>query len=117
LEGEAAIAITGKAEAFTVRPEKIAMVEPGAEVHPDDCTATGNVREVVYLGAVTRYIVSLDVGSTLVVLQQNLTTSSMEALQVQGKAVRLVWRADSNRHVEAPAGADDGSIDPGEETA
>jgi hypothetical protein len=61
--------------------------------------------------------VSLDVGSTLVVLQQNLTTSSMEALQVQGKAVRLVWRADSNRHVEAPAGADDGSIDPGEETA
>ena len=117
LEGEPAIAITGKADAFTVRPEKIAMVEPGTDVHPEDCTATGHVREVVYLGAVTRYIVSLDVGSTLVVLQQNLTTSSMEALQVQGKAVRLVWRADSNRHVEAPAGADDGSIDPGEETA
>ena len=116
LEGEAAAKITGSAGAFTVRPEKIAMVEPDGAVHPDDCTATGHVREVVYLGAVTRYIVSLDVGGTLVVLQQNLTTSSMEALQVRGKAVRLVWRKDSNRHVEAPAGADDGSIDPGEET-
>ena len=117
LEGEVAAAIAGSPDAFTVRPEKIAMVEPDETPHPDDCTATGHVREVVYLGAVTRYIVSLDLGGTLVVLQQNLTTSSMEALQVRGKAVRLVWRASSNRHVEAPAGAADGSMDPGEEQA
>ena len=51
----------------------------------------------------------------LVVLQQNLTTSSMEALQVQGRAVRLTWRRSSNRHVEAPAGADEGSMDQEEE--
>ena len=38
----------------------------------DRCTATGHVREVVYLGAVTRYIVELDLGGTLVVMQQNL---------------------------------------------
>ena len=34
--------------------------------------ATGHVREVVYLGALTRYIVTLDVGGELVVMQQNL---------------------------------------------
>jgi putative spermidine/putrescine transport system ATP-binding protein len=94
-----------------VRPEKIAMVEPDTAVGSGDCTATGHVHEVVYLGAVTRYIVELDGGGTLVVLEQNLTTSSMEALQVRGKAVRLVWSRSSNRHVEAPAGAEEGTID------
>jgi putative spermidine/putrescine transport system ATP-binding protein len=58
------------------------------------------VREVVYLGALTRYIVPLDVGGELVVVQQNLATSSMEALQVRGQAVRLVWSRHNNRPVE-----------------
>ena len=80
-------------------------------VAAEDCSATGTVREVVYLGAVTRYIVQLDAGGTLVVMQQNLTTSSMEALQVRGKAVRLIWRRSNNRSVEAPAGASEGSMD------
>jgi putative spermidine/putrescine transport system ATP-binding protein len=111
LEGEAARAISGDPQAFTVRPEKIAMAEPGAPVSGEDCSATGTVREVVYLGAVTRYVVELEVGGTLVVMQQNLTTSSMEALQVRGKAVRLIWRRGNNRPVEAPAGAEDGSMD------
>ncbi len=44
-------------------------------------------------------------------MQQNLTTSSMEALQVRGKAVQLVWRRSNNRSVEAPAGAEEGSMD------
>jgi putative spermidine/putrescine transport system ATP-binding protein len=111
LDGEVAERIVGTPEAVTVRPEKISMVEPDAAVGPDDCTATGHVQEVVYLGAVTRYIVELVEGGSLVVLQQNLTTSSMEALQVRGKFVRLVWDRSSNRHVEAPAGAQEGTVD------
>ncbi|HEY6566673.1 MAG TPA: ABC transporter ATP-binding protein [Actinomycetota bacterium] len=111
LEGEAARAITGEPQAFTIRPEKIALAEPHTPVATDDCSATGTVREVVYLGAVTRYIVQLDAGGTLVVMQQNLTTSSMEALQVRGKAVRLIWRRSNNRSVEAPSGASEGSMD------
>lgn len=111
IEGEVARRIVGSDAAVTVRPEKIAMGEIDAPVGEGDCTATGHVREVVYLGAVTRYIVELDEGGTLVVLQQNLTTSSMEALQVRGKAVRLTWDRGSNRHVEAPSGAEEGSMD------
>ena len=53
----AAQAIAGDPHAFTIRPEKIALAEPDAPVGGDDCSATGTVREVVYLGAVTRYIV------------------------------------------------------------
>ena len=64
LEGSAAEAITGDGQAFTIRPEKIALREPDAPVGPDECSASGHVREVVYLGAITRYIVQLDVGAS-----------------------------------------------------
>ena len=111
LDGGAARQIAGDAHAFTIRPEKIALRDPDAQVGPDDCSATGHVREVVYLGAVTRYIVQLDVGGELVVMQQNLDTSSMEALQVRGKAVRLVWGRKNNRPVEHAEGASEGSMD------
>ena len=111
LEGKAAAEISGSEHAFTIRPEKIAMREPGAPAGPDDCSASGHVREVVYLGAITRYIVQLDVGGELVVMQQNLSTSSMEALQVRGKAVRLVWERKNNRPVEEASGALEGSMD------
>jgi putative spermidine/putrescine transport system ATP-binding protein len=105
LSGEVAKAIAGDDHAFTIRPEKIAMVDLASEPGADRCTATGHVREVVYLGAVTRYTVELDLGGALVVMAQNLETSSMEALQVRGRAVRLVWSRQNNRLVEAPDGA------------
>jgi len=114
LDGDPAKAVTGEPTAFTIRPEKIAMLSPDAPVGVEDCTATGHVREVVYLGAITRYIVGLDVGGTLVVMQQNLTTSSMEALQIKGKAVRLVWLRRNNRSVETAGGSTKGSPDPEE---
>ena len=110
LEGDAAREITGDPHPFTIRPEKIAIVGPDAIADQSRYTATGRVREVVYLGAVTRYVVELDVEGELVVLQQNLATSSMEALAVRGKAVRLQWHRSNNRPVEAAG--DDGSQDP-----
>jgi putative spermidine/putrescine transport system ATP-binding protein len=113
LEGPAALAVTGEAHAITVRPEKIAMLDPGDAVRPDQSSATGRVRDVVYLGAMTRYVVALDDGGQLVVMQQNLTTSSMEALQVQGREVRLVWSRANNRQVDS-AGGGEGSSDPEE---
>jgi putative spermidine/putrescine transport system ATP-binding protein len=66
---------------------------------------------VVYLGANTRYTVELDAGGELVVVQQNLTQSSMEALQVRGRAVRLVWDRLHSRRVHP----DQAAGDPGEE--
>jgi putative spermidine/putrescine transport system ATP-binding protein len=116
LEGEAAERITGSSHAFTVRPEKIEIVPLDSEADESQCTATGRVREVVYLGAITRYIVELDVGGELVVMQQNLETSSMEALQVRGKAVRLRWDRSNNRPVEATGGNEGSVTDPGEGT-
>ena len=100
LAGEAARAIAGTDHAFTVRPEKIRLVEREDRPQRGESSATGTVKDVVYLGALTRYIVSLDVGGELVVIQQNLAVSSMEALRVRGRALRLVWDRAHNRPVE-----------------
>ena len=51
----------------------------------------GRVRDVVYLGSDTRYLVTLDAGGELEVIKQNVTTSSMEVLALKGQQVRLVW--------------------------
>jgi putative spermidine/putrescine transport system ATP-binding protein len=108
LSDDAARAITGSAVAFTVRPEKIRMVDPGYTPGSDEFSADGHVRDVVYLGAYTRYFVTIDGGGELVVVQQNTEMSSMDALKAHGSSVRLVWDEVHNRTVEG-----DGSKDPG----
>jgi len=92
LSGQAAESIVGEAGTFTVRPEKIRLAEPDAPVGADEVSAPGHIRKVVYLGPDTRYLVELDVGPTLVVEQQNLATSSSEALALEGKRVVLAWK-------------------------
>jgi hypothetical protein len=62
------------------------------------------VSEVVYIGALTKYTVALDAGAELVVFQQNLRTSSMEAIQVKGRPVRLTWGRENNRPVMTAGG-------------
>jgi putative spermidine/putrescine transport system ATP-binding protein len=113
LSDQVARQITGSPDAFTVRPEKIHLAAVDEPVEEGECTATGHVREVIYIGALTKYIVSLDAGGELVVFQQNLKTSSMEALQVTGQPVRLTWKRSNNRPVEQ-VGRSEGSRDPGE---
>ena len=76
---------------YTVRPEKIRLLKEG---EADPAAVEGTVREVAYLGSVTRYAVELDRGETLVVLRQNLDTTAEKALAEQGRRVRLAWRWD-----------------------
>jgi putative spermidine/putrescine transport system ATP-binding protein len=112
LVGSVAQAIVGREGTFTVRPEKIRLEAPDGPVGEDETTAQGRIAEVVYLGADTRYIVRLDAGSTLVVTQQNLSTSSTEALAQRGRPVRLVWQRQHSLPV-----AGDGEIAEGGEPA
>jgi putative spermidine/putrescine transport system ATP-binding protein len=77
--------------AFTVRPEKIRMTPDGGARRDDPNAATGRVRDVVYAGMFTRYVVDLDDGGELVVVRQNLETSSAEALDARGRRVLLEW--------------------------
>ncbi|TMC65457.1 MAG: ABC transporter ATP-binding protein [Chloroflexota bacterium] len=105
LSGAAALAITGQRQAITVRPEKIRLGLPDDGEYPDEVSALGVVRDVVYVGAFTRYVVELNDGGELVVLQQNLTMSSMDVLEARGRRVRLFWNRQHSR-VIATAGGD-----------
>ena len=79
---------------FTVRPEKIAMLEPGAPSAGYD-TEPGVVEQVVYVGAVTRYVVQLDAGGALTVVSQNVESFSARAEDERGRRVVLAWRTEN----------------------
>jgi putative spermidine/putrescine transport system ATP-binding protein len=85
---------------FTVRPEKVHMLDLDEDARDGGGGETGRIRDVVYVGMVTRYIVELDRGGELVVVRQNLETSSQEALETRGKRVRLDWRPEHTYVIE-----------------
>jgi putative spermidine/putrescine transport system ATP-binding protein len=74
---------------FTVRPEKIRLL-------PIEATEgeAGTIRAVVYLGPSTRFVVALDDGGELSVVQQNLETTSRDVHEMEGRRVRLTWSPD-----------------------
>ncbi|MDX6715585.1 MAG: putative spermidine/putrescine transport system ATP-binding protein [Baekduia sp.] len=78
---------------FTVRPEKIRLLTGDAS--SDGLVSEhGRVVDVSYVGPLTRYVVALAGGGQLQVVQQNLETSSAQALEVQGREVRVAWREE-----------------------
>ena len=79
---------------ITIRPEKIKMSEERRGSVAGENAATGRISDVVYAGMVTRYVVDLDDGGRLVVVRQNLETSSDEALDARGRRVLLEWRPE-----------------------
>jgi putative spermidine/putrescine transport system ATP-binding protein len=81
--------LTRDGRTFTVRPEKIRLsTGEGAQGEP------GTITAAVYLGPVTKFIVALDGGGELTVVQQNLETSSEDVHEMEGKRVRLGWSPD-----------------------
>ena len=107
LTGEAAVQVLGRQGTWSVRPEKIRVAAQDAAVDPSEDSAVGTIREVVYVGSATRFLVDLDVGAGLVALQQNLQTSSMDVQGLRGSRVRLVWSRQHEFPVAGtpPAGA------------
>ena len=86
--------LNGQPSRFTVRPEKISVLQEHDAAEPGAHTETGRIRDVVYVGMVTRYTVDLDEGGLLMVIRQNLETTSSEVLEARGRRVRLAWRPE-----------------------
>jgi putative spermidine/putrescine transport system ATP-binding protein len=76
---------------FTIRPEKIRVLARDATLPPGSPAEMGVVREVVYVGMVTRYVVELEAGGELVVIRQNLEETSAQVLEERGRRVTLTW--------------------------
>ena len=91
ISGEVAKRITGSEKIFSVRPEKIYLGSSSDKPSEKMYFANGTVRDVIYLGLYTRYLVALDDGGDLVVIEQNLKTTSMDVLKARGQKVCLSW--------------------------
>jgi putative spermidine/putrescine transport system ATP-binding protein len=99
VSGEVAKRITGSDVTFSIRPEKIHLGNANEQAAPDSYVTDGSVRDVIYLGLYTRYLVELEGGGDLVVVEQNLKTTSMDVLKIKGQKVRLHWKKEHIRQV------------------
>lgn len=99
VSGEIAQRITGSAARFSIRPEKIHLGAADQKPETDMFYVDGKVRDVIYLGLYTRYLVELDGGGDLVVVEQNLKTTSMDVMKVKNQRVRLLWKKEHARIV------------------
>jgi putative spermidine/putrescine transport system ATP-binding protein len=89
---------------YTVRPEKINILMNGQEPQAGAHVEQGLVRDVQYVGPVTRYHVTLDRGGELQVLAQNLEEGSSEVLEAKGRRVSLEWRPEQESIIDEPEG-------------
>ena len=89
---------------YTIRPEKINLLEVGEEPQPGWRVEPGVVNDVQYVGPVTRYHVTLDSGGELQVLAQNLEEGSSEVLETKGRRIRVEWRPEQESAIDEPEG-------------
>jgi putative spermidine/putrescine transport system ATP-binding protein len=78
---------------MTIRPEKIRLLADGEEPPPGARVETGRIRDVIYVGVLTRYIVDLDAGGELVVARQNEQAPAITHDRGEPPA-RIAWLPD-----------------------
>jgi putative spermidine/putrescine transport system ATP-binding protein len=89
---------------MTVRPEKIRLLTDGEEPPQGFHTETGIIRDMVYVGVITRYIIDLDAGGELVVARQN-EKSPATTHSVSGTRARIAWLPDQTITIQQGEGA------------
>ena len=94
-EGDLARRLTGSADAFSIRPEKIDMAQICAPQPGGWLSVAGRIAAVTYHGAATTYTIELDGGGQLAVLRQN--GNAGETASQSGTAVWLSWPAHLNQ--------------------
>jgi putative spermidine/putrescine transport system ATP-binding protein len=87
----------GQTAIVTIRPERIAIADSGLRTADATCHASGTIRESLYAGPMTRFVVSLDGGGELMVVRQNAHTSFEDAENLRGQAVTLAWGREYTR--------------------
>jgi putative spermidine/putrescine transport system ATP-binding protein len=80
-------------ERWTIRPEKIRLAAAGSPQPAGFESVAGRVRDIVYIGMITRYAVDLDGGGELVVVRQNSGDIPGGSV-TEGDKVSLCWHQD-----------------------
>jgi spermidine/putrescine transport system ATP-binding protein len=87
LEGRTAVEVG-------VRPEKIHLRDPAAEVPPGLNSLDGRIRDAAYTGVSTLYHVVLPAGRAVTVYEQNVARAATGGQRQAGDEVRLAWSPD-----------------------
>jgi putative spermidine/putrescine transport system ATP-binding protein len=91
IEGDMAERLTGSREPFAIRPEKIRMLGPEQAAPAGYARLPGRITGVVYMGIQTRYLIEVENGLTLTVIEVNQGSSIQEVDAVRGRPVLLTW--------------------------
>jgi putative spermidine/putrescine transport system ATP-binding protein len=86
--GELALRLSGRAEPFAVRAENIRLRAPGAAANGDTMSCLGDVADVQYHGAMSRWQVRLESGEVFAAAVPDTTTNGDFRI---GARVRLEW--------------------------
>jgi putative spermidine/putrescine transport system ATP-binding protein len=92
LTERAARTVLQREGSWSIRPEKITVTDVAEPAPADLRHAYGVVEELVYTGATTRCVVSLEAGGLLSAL--TLNGSSQDRELARGQSVRLSWHPD-----------------------
>lgn len=79
---------------YSIRPEKIHIAPPGQPVTDSYYCINGQIKDVVYLGASTRYLVTASDGTEIVAVEQNLRQNAATASMKRSDTVNLVWQRE-----------------------
>lgn len=99
LRGDLAEKLTGDPGVYAIRPEKIQLTSTNKQPSEDEQSMEGTLKDVVYLGVYTRYLVEIESGAEMIVIRQNLDTTSMSEIRRKGEKVRLVWHREHIRRL------------------
>ncbi len=90
LHDDVARTVVGQEGTWSIRPEKIRVLVGDDPAPPGARVVEGTVREVVYVGMSTRFVVDLPGGDTLAAVRQN-AEDVYAGGSLRGSQVRLAW--------------------------
>jgi len=84
----------GKEVVAAIRPEKMTLIGSDQNI---DRALSGKVEQVIYVGADTRYLITLSTGSTIAVRVQNGGGDGAAGYYNQGDLVKIFWSPEDAR--------------------
>jgi len=93
VERELAARFDSAGRPFAIRPELIALLDPGQAAGADTVTCEGTLEDVQYHGATSRWHVRVDEDTVLTLVRPESTTAGR--MPAVGDRVRVAWARDS----------------------
>ncbi|WP_309129656.1 ABC transporter ATP-binding protein [Microbacterium sp.] len=91
IEGDLADELTGDRRTMSIRPERVRLQAPSDPLADGDVGLLGAVKEIVYTGPATRYLIAADAGMDLIAERPNSDRPAQQHVLRRGDHVRAVW--------------------------